>query len=117
MTDPTPSTPSEPSKPTFDALPLTTEVRKAIDEMGYTHPTPVQLACYDAVTRGKDVLVQARTGTGKTSAFGMPLVDQVVRKSGGLQVLALCPTRELALQVGAEVAKLGKHRGIKVAAV
>ncbi|MBI2394747.1 MAG: DEAD/DEAH box helicase [Deltaproteobacteria bacterium] len=120
MTDP--STPSaapsaaEP-KPTFDVLPLNAEVRKAIDEMGYSHPTPVQLACYDPVVRGKDVLVQARTGTGKTSAFGLPLVDQVVRKSGGLQVLTLCPTRELALQVAAEVTKLGKHRGIKVAAV
>jgi len=120
MSDPQPNsidnTPDA-QKPTFDALPLTAEVKKALDEMGYKHPTPVQMACYDPVVRGKDVVVQARTGTGKTTAFGLPLVDQVVRKSGALQVLALCPTRELALQVAAEVAKIGKHRGIKVAAV
>ncbi len=120
MSDPQPNsvdnTPDA-QKPTFDALPLTAEVKKALSEMGYAHPTPVQLACYDPVVRGKDVVVQARTGTGKTTAFGLPLVDQVVRKSAALQVLALCPTRELAIQVATEVAKLGKHRGVKVAAV
>ena len=104
-------------KPTFDAIPLSAEVRRALDEMGYTHPTPVQIAVYDPIARGKDVKVQARTGTGKTAAFGLPIVDQLVKKSGGLQVLALCPTRELALQVAAEIAKLGKHKGVKVTAV
>ncbi len=117
----TPSTPSSPDdtapQPTFDAIPLTADVRKAIDEMGYKNPTPVQLACYDPVVRGKDVKVQARTGTGKTTAFGLPIVDQIVRRSGGLQVLCLCPTRELALQVAAEVQKLGKHKGVRVSAV
>ncbi len=106
-----------PPRPTFDAMPLGAEVRKALDEMGYLHPTPVQLAVYDPIARGKDVKVQARTGTGKTTAFGLPIVDQLVRKSGGLQVLCLCPTRELALQVAAEIQKLGKHKGVKVCAV
>jgi ATP-dependent RNA helicase DeaD len=122
-TDPTSATAvqeaptAEPQGPTFDALPLTAEVQKALAEMGYQRPTPVQLACWEPCTRGRDVIVQARTGTGKTTAFGLPLVDQIVRKSGGLQALILTPTRELALQVAAEVAKLGKHRGLKVAAV
>lgn len=109
--------PAEAKKPTFEALPLTAETQKALLDMGYLHPTPVQLAAYEPAVRGKDLIVQARTGTGKTTAFGLPMIDQIVRKSGGLQALALCPTRELALQVAAELAKLGKHRGIKVAAV
>ncbi|MGZ3449523.1 MAG: DEAD/DEAH box helicase [Polyangiales bacterium] len=92
-------------------------MKKALSEMGYVHPTPVQIACYDPVVRGQDVIVQARTGTGKTTAFGLPIIDQIVRKSGGLQVLALCPTRELALQVAAEMTKIGKHKGVKITAV
>ena len=108
---------AEANKPTFASLPLTAETQKALEEMGYVHPTPVQLATFEPAVRGKDLIVQARTGTGKTTAFGLPMVDQLVRKSGGLQALALCPTRELALQVAAELARLGKHRAVKVAAV
>ena len=62
---------------TFDALPLTAEVRRAIDELGYVHPTPVQKAVFESAVRGKDLVVQARTGTGKTAAFGLPLVDSI----------------------------------------
>src|ERR1700733_13642372 len=104
-----------PDQPTFDALPLSPDVRQAIDELGYTHPTPVQLAVFDPAVRGVSLVVQARTGTGKTAAFGLPLVDQLVRKNiKQVQVLILTPTRELALQVGREVERLGKHRGISV---
>ena len=60
--------------PTFDALPLSPEVRRALDVMGYKHPTPVQLAVYEPASRGASLVVQARTGTGKTAAFGLPLV-------------------------------------------
>src|SRR5437762_13617146 len=89
--------------PTFDVLRLSAEVRRAIDELGYVHPTPVQRAVFDPVSRGADLVVQARTGTGKTAAYGMPMVDAVVRRSSAVvQVLVLCPTRELALQVGRE---------------
>jgi ATP-dependent RNA helicase DeaD len=55
--------------PTFDVIPLSSEVRKAIDDLGYVHPTPVQKAVYEPATRGKDLVVQARTGTGKTAAW------------------------------------------------
>jgi ATP-dependent RNA helicase DeaD len=104
--------------PTFDALPLSAEVRKAVDDLGYVHPTPVQLAVFEPASRGRDLVVQARTGTGKTAAFGLPLVDSLVRRGvDAVQALVLCPTRELALQVTREVEALAKHRGVKCAAV
>jgi ATP-dependent RNA helicase DeaD len=114
--DGTPPMPEE--RPTFDALPLSPDVRQAIDELGYTHPTPVQLAVFEAAVQGKSLVVQARTGTGKTAAFGLPLVDQLVRRNvAHVQALVLTPTRELALQVGREIENLGKHRGVKVVPV
>jgi ATP-dependent RNA helicase DeaD len=107
-------TPKE-EQPTFDVIPLTPEVRTAVAELGYVHPTPVQRAVFESAARGKDLVVQARTGTGKTAAFGMPLVDRIVRrKLKAVQALALCPTRELALQVTRELEALGKHTGISV---
>ncbi len=104
--------------PTFDALELSPEVRRAVDELGYVHPTPVQLAVFEPAVRGKDLVVQARTGTGKTAAFGLPLVDGIIKRgSNVVQALVLCPTRELALQVTREVDALAKHRGVRTAAV
>jgi ATP-dependent RNA helicase DeaD len=89
-----------------------------VDELGYVHPTPVQRAVFDPVTRGADLVVQARTGTGKTAAYGLPIIDSVVRRSTqAVQVLVLCPTRELALQVAREIEALAKYRGTKIAAV
>ena len=104
--------------PSFDDLPLSIELRKALDELGYTHPTPVQRAVYDPAVRGLDLVVQARTGTGKTASFGMPLLDSIVRKNQSTtQSLILCPTRELALQVQRELDRLAKYRGISVVAI
>ncbi len=104
--------------PTFDALPLSKEVRRAIDELGYANPTPVQIAVFEPASRGKDLVVQARTGTGKTAAFGLPIVDSLIKRSvRAAQALILAPTRELALQVSAEIGKLGKHRDVSVVAI
>ena len=101
--------------PTFDAIPLGAEVRKAVDALGYVHPTPVQLAVFEPATRGKSLVVQARTGTGKTAAFGLPIVDTLVKRSQpGVQALILTPTRELALQVARELDRLAQFRGIKI---
>jgi len=113
------SQPAEDSPPvTFDALPLTSDVRKAIDELGYTHPTPVQRAVFEIAARGRDLVVQARTGTGKTAAFGMPLIDSLVKTNRPVvQAMILCPTRELALQITRELTAIAKHRGTKVVAV
>ncbi len=101
----------------FDALGLTPEVRRAIDELGFVEPTPVQVATYGPAVRGADLVVQARTGTGKTAAFGIPLADRLVRSEGGPQALILAPTRELALQSAREIARIGAQRGIRTAAV
>jgi ATP-dependent RNA helicase DeaD len=113
------SQPAEESPPvTFDALPLTSDVRKAIDDLGYTHPTPVQRAVFEIAARGRDLVVQARTGTGKTAAFGMPLIDSLVKTNRPVvQAMILCPTRELALQITRELSAIAKHRGTKVVAV
>lgn len=106
-----------PLVPTFDALPLSSEVRRAIDELGFTEPTPVQVAVYEPATSGADLIVQARTGTGKTAAFGLPLVDKRIRLDAGQQALILAPTRELALQSAREIERLGKHKNVRVVAV
>jgi ATP-dependent RNA helicase DeaD len=110
--------PPAPPAPTFDALPLSPDVREAIDALGYVNPTPVQLAVFEPATRGKSLVVQARTGTGKTAAFGLPIIDVLVRKNqANVQALILTPTRELALQVSRELEQLGKIRGTKIVAI
>ena len=104
--------------PTFEILNLSKETLEVLTAMGYTHPTPVQRAVFDPAVRGSDLVVQARTGTGKTAAFGLPIVETVVRRNlPRLQVIILCPTRELALQVCAEIDRLGRARNIKPIAI
>jgi ATP-dependent RNA helicase DeaD len=120
MTEPTnPASGQEPvAQPTFDVLPLSAEVRRALDKMGYTHPTPVQRAVFESAAEGRSLVVQARTGTGKTAAFGLPLVDRLVRPAAKVvQALVLCPTRELALQVSREVEQLGQFKDIHLVAI
>lgn len=104
--------------PTFDILPLSAEVRRAVDAMGYVHPTPVQVAVFEPAAEGRSLVVQARTGTGKTAAFGLPIVDRLVRPSvKAVQALVLCPTRELALQVSREVEQIARGRGVGIVAI
>jgi ATP-dependent RNA helicase DeaD len=104
--------------PTFEILNLSKETLEVLSSMGYTHPTPVQRAVFDPAVRGSDLVVQARTGTGKTAAFGLPIIETVVRRNQAcVQVLILCPTRELALQVCAEIDRLGRARSIKPTAI
>ncbi|MFK7987810.1 MAG: DEAD/DEAH box helicase [Sandaracinaceae bacterium] len=106
-----------PAPPTFADIGLSPEVLRAVDDMGFTHPTPVQAAAYAPAKEGHDLIVQARTGTGKTAAFGLPLVDGLVDVDGGPQVLILAPTRELALQSAREIGRLGVNRKMKTCAV
>lgn len=104
--------------PKFDVLPLSAELRQSLDDLGYVHPTPVQRAVFEPALRGHDLVVQARTGTGKTAAFGLPLIDGLVRKNQTVaQALVLCPTRELALQVHRELDRLGKYRQLRTVAI
>lgn len=103
---------------TFDQLTLPDALRTALREVGYVHPTPVQQAALQPALAGKDLVVQARTGTGKTAAFALPLLGGRVQSSlSACQALILVPTRELALQVKAELERLARHTGIAVCAV
>ena len=102
---------------TFEALGLHDDVLKAVAELGWETPTPVQRDSFPLVVEGKDVIVQSRTGTGKTGAFGLPLVDRIISVDGDEQALILAPTRELALQSAREIEKLGAHRSIDTVAV
>jgi ATP-dependent RNA helicase DeaD len=102
---------------TFADLGLSEPVLKAVRELGWTEPTPVQYESHGPIAAGKDLIVQSRTGTGKTAAFGLPLVDKLVRPEPVVQALILAPTRELALQSTNEIKRLGAHIGVRTAAV
>jgi len=115
---PLPTTPQLADRPTFDDLPLSPEIRRAVDDLGFVHPTPVQLAVYQPAVGGTDLVVQARTGTGKTAAFGLPIVDRLVDpRLSAPQVLVLAPTRELALQISRELQSLTRHKPISCVAI
>ncbi len=101
----------------FDSLGLSPEVRKAIADRGYTHPTPVQAKAFAPVMAGKDVIVRSKTGTGKTAAFGIPLLEKIEKGEKRVKALIMCPTRELAMQVAAELTELAKYREIRVTAI
>lgn len=96
----------------FAEFNLHRRVQQAIDEMGYEEPSPIQAACIPAVLSGADVIGQAQTGTGKTAAFGIPLVEKVVNESH-VQSLVLAPTRELAIQVAGEFRKIARYKRVR----
>ncbi|HTX60879.1 MAG TPA: DEAD/DEAH box helicase [Methanobacterium sp.] len=82
---------------------------KAIVDMGFEEATPIQSLAIPCIMQGKDVIGQAQTGTGKTAAFGIPILEKVDPSSKDLQAIILCPTRELAIQVAEELRKLSKY--------
>lgn len=91
------------------------EVRQAITDMGFEAPTPIQQMTIPEIMKGHDIVGQAQTGTGKTAAFGIPLVDRVDASDKSTQALVLCPTRELALQVAREITRMAKYiTGLKI---
>ncbi|MDN5294324.1 MAG: ATP-dependent helicase DeaD [Eubacteriales bacterium] len=98
----------------FSALGLSKAVLKAISDLGWEEPTPIQREAIPLLLAGKDVIGQAQTGTGKTGAFGIPIVEKINPRQRGVQALVLTPTRELALQVAEEIARLGRYRETKV---
>jgi ATP-dependent RNA helicase DeaD len=101
----------------FDEMGLSPELRRAIAERGYTHPTPVQAKAYGPARQGKDLIVRSKTGTGKTAAFGLPLIDQIPVGTREVRALIMCPTRELALQVTHELTALAKYRDVQVMSI
>ena len=106
------------SKIMFEDFPLSAEVKRAVAEIGYAEPTPIQAQSIPLVLEGKDVIGRSHTGTGKTAAFGLPAIDRVDPAVEGVQVLVLCPTRELAMQAAAEIEWFARYKkGVKVAAI
>ncbi|MCI8270642.1 MAG: DEAD/DEAH box helicase [Lachnospiraceae bacterium] len=99
----------------FEELGLNEKIVKAITDMGFEESTPIQAKAIPVQMEGQDIIGQAQTGTGKTAAFGIPLLQKMDPKNKKLQALVLCPTRELAIQVAEEIRSLAKYlHGIKV---
>lgn len=105
------------SKLTFRDLGLSDNVLKALDDMGFEEPSPIQEKAIPSLLAGRDVIGQAQTGTGKTAAFGVPIIERWDPKVRSIQALVLTPTRELAIQVAEEITKIGKYARIKTIAI
>jgi ATP-dependent RNA helicase DeaD len=99
----------------FSELNLSKETLKAIAEMGFEEATPIQSQAIPPALEGKDLIGQAQTGTGKTCAFGIPAIERIIPQLRGVQVLILCPTRELAIQTAEELKNVAKYkRGLHI---
>ena len=101
---------------TFDELKINEDIMRSIKELGFTTPFPIQTQAIPELLRGNDVIGQAHTGTGKTAAFGIPMLQNIIH-GGGIQGLVIAPTRELAMQITEEIKKVGKYTKIKVVTV
>jgi len=98
-------------KPTlFSELGLSPEIEKAIKKLGFEQASPIQAAAIPVLMEGKDVVGKSQTGSGKTAAFGIPAIEKTDPKLKAVQVLILCPTRELAVQVSEELHKLSYYQ-------
>src|SRR5699024_12219132 len=93
---------------TFKELNLSPVVLKALESMDFEESTPIQAETIPHGLEGRDVIGQAQTGSGKTAAFGIPMIEQFEATKKGVQGLVVAPTRELAIQVAAELNRLGK---------
>lgn len=103
---------------TFSDLGLNESILSALNDMGYVKPSPIQAACIPHLLEGRDVLGMAQTGSGKTAAFSLPLLNNIDPSLKAPQILVLAPTRELAVQVGEAFSEFSKHmRGVNVLAL
>ncbi len=98
----------------FETLGLRPELVQAVTALGYTDPTPIQIAAIPPMLQGQDIMGQAQTGTGKTAAFALPILHNLNTETGGVQALVVAPTRELANQVSQAIYAFGKERHIRV---
>ncbi len=94
---------------TFNSFGLSEEITKVLDEVGYETPSAIQAQCIPHLLNGHDVIGQAQTGTGKTAAFALPLIDRIEVSSNKVQLLVLTPTRELAIQVSEAIQTYSRH--------
>ncbi len=102
-------TPTDGQPSRFESLNLSPSLLEVIKELGYHHMTPIQSAAIPPLMAGRDLIGQSKTGSGKTVAFGVPIIETVSIKDRALQSLVLCPTRELCTQVARELRKLGRR--------
>ena len=100
--------------PLFSELELSEPVARAVKEMGFETPTPIQARAVPLLLKGHDLIGQAQTGTGKTAAFALPLIERCDAQNRQTQALVLAPTRELAVQVAGGIYELAKHTGLRV---
>ncbi len=100
----------------FEDLGVHPKLVQAVKDLGFTDPTPIQQKCIPDIKKGRDVVGQSGTGSGKTAAFGLPILEQVQQKQG-LQALILTPTRELCVQVNDMLNSFGKHLHLRSIAV
>src|SRR5579872_2713759 len=104
----------------FSDLNLITPLLRAVQSEGYTQPTPIQHKAIPHILAGRDLLGCAQTGTGKTAAFALPILQSLAAgdtRPGPIRVLVLSPTRELATQIGDSFATYGKHLGLSHAVI
>jgi len=99
---------------TFGSLGLSEPTLKAIAELGYEEPTPIQARTISLIMEGVDVIAQAQTGTGKTAAFALPIIEKLQEGQHDPQALVMTPTRELAVQVAEAFHSYGKHHDLSV---
>ncbi len=99
--------------PTFDTFGLSEPLLESIKAVGYEEPTPIQERVIPVLMEGRDVIAQAQTGSGKTAAFGLPIINAIDPKDRRVQALILCPTRELAIQVSEALHLYGKHKHVE----
>jgi len=102
---------------TFYELGIDHQILRGLQQMGFEAATPIQEQVIPELLAGKDVIGQAQTGTGKTAAFGIPIIEKIDTEDTAVQALVLAPTRELAMQVSEEINKIGRYTGVRSLAV
>jgi len=98
----------------FNDLPLSKDVLRGIKALGFEKPTPIQAQSIMPLLEGRDVIGQAQTGTGKTAAFGIPMVESIDLSDNRVQGLVLAPTRELAVQIAEHISRISRYTGVRV---
>src|ERR671923_1942951 len=103
--------------PTFADLGLSEQTLQALQDVGYEQPSPIQEQAIPVLMEGRDMIGQAQTGSGKTAAFGLPIIEHVDPSENEVQALVLTPTRELCIQVTQAIRTYGQRKGVDVVAV
>lgn len=101
----------------FDQFSLSPEILKGVADLGFEEPSPIQQKCIPFVLSGADVIGQAQTGTGKTAAFGIPLLENIDVRRQEVQGLIMAPTRELAIQVSEELQRIGRLKRVRTLSI